>query len=94
MIGFAACATNEIEATVKRVYTSYAEEEYFEIFKYSPYTLLFSVQGTTSDNYKTRYYSLCMIPDQRYYIRYQDTVTDSSNNNYGWSANSYVEISY
>lgn len=95
MIGFAACNSNEIEATVKRVYTSYAEEESFNIRKES-YSgpILLSVQGTTSDDYQTRYYSLCMIPDQPYYIGFRDTVTSSSSSHYGWSANSYVEISY
>ena len=75
MIGFAACATNEIEATVKRVYTTAAEEESFKIYKGTSTsgTLLLSVQGTTSDNNQTNYYSFCMIPDQIYLILYQDT---------------------
>ena len=96
MLGFASCPSNAIEATVKRVYYVTAEEESFNIYEgeSSSGTLLLSVQGTTSDNYLTKYYSICMIPDQLYYIEYIDSVSSSSSSNYGWSSGSYVEISY
>ena len=91
-LGFAACYSNQIEATVKRVYSTKADEESFRIYNgtSSSEALLLSHYGSASNNGQTYYFSLCLIPDKQYLIY----VYDSYRHYDGWSSGSYLEISY
>ena len=53
---------------------------------------LLTVYGTSSDYSKTYTYSICIEPDQPYYIYYYDS--GSSSTSYGWTSGSYLQITY
>ncbi len=85
---YKSCQSNEIEATLIRQYYGNAQQESFSLYKGTSTsgTLIMSKQGTSSYNNRQYSYSICIEPNQSYYIQYQDSDGD------GWYSSSYVQI--
>ena len=85
---YPSCQSTEVEAILMRQYGGNAVEELFSIYKgtTSNDPLLMSKQGMSINNNKQYMHSICIEPNQSYYIEYND----SGNN--GWDSNSYIQI--
>ena len=72
---YQSCQSNEVEATLTRDYGYMFSEESFKIYKgtSSSGTLIIHKQGSDSYKQKQYTYSICMEPNQSYYIEYYHT---------------------
>lgn len=85
-----ACSSDEIEATIKRQYSTGAKDESFSIYQgvSSSGKLIFSKKGTTADDNQLQIYNVCIEYDVTYYIEI------IYGNNYIWDNSTVIDISY